>query len=241
MEQLKENIIKEVKKHFDQVLDDDDEAKCNYLYFDDLEDLYEYYFEAFLNKYYDREDFIPIDDVLFRETYGDFNWFDALKIIKKFDTEMGCGWDDYDDEEKVWNYLCYVCAYENDFLKNEEYKIWYNVKNPQQKFIDDCDEKVQRLENGCCGNKVIDKVEKNKKITYFKHLKEFDISKAEEDLKVINLIFQKYMKQVETTSNEECYIGYCDYLKQKYKELLDFKQRAIKLKDLIINLCLKTD
>lgn len=238
MEQLKEDIIKEVKKHFDQVLDDEDEAKCNYLHFEDLEDLYEYYCEDFLNKYYDREDFIPIDEVLFRETYGDFNWFDALKIIKKFDTEMGCGWDDYDDEEKVWNYLCYVCALDgNDFLKNEEYKIWYNVINPRQKFIDDCGEKIEDLENGYWDKCVpIGRMEKRTTIRFFKHLKELDISKAEEDLKIINLIYQKNMKQFQDTVLnkkvlEVFYIEHCDYLKKEYEKLLDFKQRAIKLKD----------
>ena len=229
MEQLKENIIKEVKKHFDQVLDDADELKFNYLYFEDLEDLYEYYCEDFLNKYYDREDFIPIDDVLFRETYGDFNWFDALKIIKKFDTEMGGGWDDYDDEEKVWNYLCYVCALDgNDFLKNEEYKIWYNVRNPRQKFIDDCGSKIKDTREGM--DKLV-KFQYNIENEYFVNLRLFRIDKATELLQVINLVYQKRLKICEETMKEGLYIKRCKHFKELYNELLDFKQRAIKLKD----------
>lgn len=226
MEQLKENIIKEIKKHFDQVLDDDDEAKCNYLYFDDFEDLNTYYFEEFLNKYYDRDDFIPIDDVLYRETYGDFNWFDALKIIKKFDTEMGCGWDDYDEEKKVWNYLCYVCAYQNDFLKNEEYKIWY--VNPQQKFIDDCNSKLKEIRPTM--DKLV-KLQYNKENKYFVNLGLFRIDKATELLQVINLVYQKRLKICQETMKEGLYIKRCKYFKELYNELLDFKQRAIKLKD----------
>lgn len=228
MEQLKENIIKEVKKHFDQVLDDDDEAKCNYLYFDDLEDFYEYYVEEFLNKYYNQDDFIYIDDVLFRETYGDFNWFDALKIIKNFETEMGCGWDDYDDETKVWNYLCYVCAYENDFLKNDEYKIWYSVKNPQQKFIEDCNSKLKETRPTL--DKLV-KLQYNIENEYFVNLGLFRIDKATELLQVINLIYQKRMKICQETMNEGLYIKRCKHFKLSYNELLDFKQRAIKLKD----------
>jgi hypothetical protein len=229
MEQLKENIIKEVKKHFDQVLDDEDEEKCNYLYFQDLEDLYEYYCEDFLNKYYDREDFIPIDDVLFRETYGDFNWFDALKIIKKFDTEMGGGWDDYDDEEKVWNYLCYVCALDgNDFLKNEEYKIWYNVINQRQKFIDDCGSKINDTREGM--DKLV-KFQYNIQNEYFVNLRLFRIDKATELLQVINLVYQKRLQICEETMKEGLYIKRCKHFKELYNELLAFKQRAIKLKD----------
>lgn len=230
MEQLKENIIKEVKKHFDQVLDDDDEAKCNYLHFEDLDDFYEYYNEEFFNKYYDREDFIPIDHVLFRETYGDFNWFDALKIIKDYNTDIGYdNWDDYDDEQKVWNYLCYVCACENDFLKNEEYKIWYNVKNPKQKFIEDCDSKIKEI------RPTIDKLVKfqyNMENEYFVNLGLFRIDRATELLQVINLVYQKRLKICQETMKEGLYIKRCKHFKLSYDELLDFKQRAIEIKDL---------
>ena len=231
MEQLKENIIKEVKKHFDQVLDEDDEAKCNYLHFENLDDFYVYYNDEFIYKYYNEEDFIPIDDVLFRETYGDFNWFDALKIIKDYNTDMSCDdWDDYDDEQKVWNYLCFVCAeVGNDFLENEEYKIWYNVKNQQQKFIEECEHKMKDI--GPPLDKLV-KFQYRMENKYFVNLRAFRIDKASELLQVINLVYQKRLKICQEKMSEGVYINRCKHFKLLYDELLDFKQRAIEIKDL---------
>lgn len=216
MEQLKQDLTKEIQSIFDIWIDDE---------FNDFESFESEYDDFVYRRFNDGDTAIDIDD--FASVY-DFSYFDALTIIKEYYVDIGEHFEDYDDKDKIWEMVCYICARDATYeiTHDPKYKKFYH-HDPVGDFKNECDEKIQYLENRCWGNKVIDKVEKNTKIRYFQHLKEFDTSKAEEDLKIINLIYQKYMKQVETTSNEDRYIGYCDYLKKEYQKLFDFKCRGL--------------
>jgi hypothetical protein len=230
MEQLKENMMSEIKKVFDEYLEEADEEACNYLIFDDL-DKFEEFYDDFAMEYFNRENHTPIDQDTFMDKYY-FCWFDAFKIIKEFYEEMDATFDDYDDEQKSWDAFCYVCARESTFLEFDKYKFWF--KTPKQKFVNDCNSRIEDI-NACVSIKIspslknCSKFEKQTRLKYYQNLKVLDIDNAEKNLQVINLILQKEMKKYE--KGKECiYIEVCNDCKKSYNYLLKFKERAIELK-----------
>ena len=55
MDTLKKNMMSEIKKAFDAYLEDADEEACNYLLFDDLDDLQDCY-DDFVQDYFNSDD-----------------------------------------------------------------------------------------------------------------------------------------------------------------------------------------
>ena len=223
MEQLKELLISEIKKEFDLYLDDHDEERCNYLIFDDLEEFKDFY-DNFVEEYFNEGEDSPLE----RRDYN-FSWFDGFKIIKEYVTEIDIPFDDYDEENKSWNMLCYACARQSDIYELDEYKIWY--KTPKQNFTHMCHKQLEYFDRQTF-NDGPQKVEYNAIKKFYKSLIEFDIEKATQNLNIINLVFQKYMRQYEKEKDEGEYIKICNSYMGKYKTHLHFKEQAIKLKDL---------
>ena len=190
MEQLKELLISEIKKEFDQYLDDHDEERCNYLIFEDLEEFQDFY-DTFVQEYFNESE-SPLE----RGDYN-FSWFDGFKIIKEYVTEYDIEFDNYDDEDKSWNMLCYVCARQSDIYELDEYKIWY--KTPKQNFTHKCHKQLEFYDRQLISlfNDGPQKVEYNAIMKFYKSLIEFDIDKATQNLNIINLVFQKYMRKYE--------------------------------------------
>ena len=228
METLKENMMSEIKKAFDAYLEEADEEACNYLLFDDLEDFKEFY-SNYCNEYFNSDNYSPIDDVLFTRKY-DFDWFDAFKIIKEYWEAVGEPFDDYDDEQASWDAFCYACANQAKFIELEVYELWFIT--PKQKLVRDCDIQIQHIndadETTLYRNTLF---LKKTTIQYYEYLKEFNIDKANENLQVINLLFQKKMIEFEK-GIEQKYLEVCNMCKRQYDHILKFKERANKLKHL---------
>jgi hypothetical protein len=226
MEQLKENLTKVIRSMFDNSLQHIDK-------FYDFESFQDYYNDEFVRwRFNDDDSDLDIHD--FASIY-EFSYFDALKIIKEYYVDIEEHFEDYDDKQKIWNMVCFVCAINAtvEITYDPKYKDMYHY-DPIGDFKNECDEKIQELENSGDWDKCvpIGRMEKHTTIRFFKHLKEFDTSKAEEDLKVINLIYQKNMKQfqdkvIKGKVPEVFYIDHCDYVKKEYNKLFDFKCRGL--------------
>lgn len=227
MEQLKANMDIEIKELFDAYLEDEDEARCNYLIFDDLNDFKDFY-EGFIQEYFNSDNQYIVSNE-FSQIY-DFSWFDAFKVIKQYMEDVDDPFQDYDDQDKSWNMFCYACARMSDLCELDEYKIWY--KTPKQNFTQKCHKQlefyggqlIQTFEKGP------QKVEYNAIMKFYKSLIDFDIDKATQNLTIINLVFQTYMKQYEKDEGE--YIDICNDYMGKYNTHLHFKEQAIKIKGL---------
>ena len=226
MEQLKEDLTKLINSMFYNSLEHNDDV------FDDFEKFEEGYDEFVGWRFNDGESDLDVDDFA---SHFDFCYFDALKIIKEYyEDNIGEHFEDYDDKDKIWDMVCYICAVDATYeiTHDPKYKKFYH-HDPVGDFKNECDEKIQELENGDWDKCVpIGRMEKHTTLRFFKHLKELDISKAEEDLKVINLIYQKNMKQFQDTVikgkiPESFYIDHCDYVKKEYDKLFDFKSRGV--------------
>ncbi len=227
MEQLKQNLTKLIKSMFDNSLEHLHDE------FDEFASFEDYYNDEFVHwRFNDGDSDLDVDD--FASIY-DFSYFDALKIIKEHYEELGDAFWDYDDKDKIWNMVCYICASDAcyEITHDPKYKKFYH-HDPVGDFKNDCDEKIQELENSGDWDKCvpIGRMEKHTTIRFFKHLKEFDTSKAEEDLKVINLIYQKNMKQfqdkvIKGKIPESFYIDHCDYVKKEYNKLLEYKLKGL--------------
>lgn len=223
MNQLKEYLTKLIQSMFDNSLEYTEEGE-----FDDFEKFQDCYDEFVRWRFNDGDSDLDIASV------HDFSYFDALKIIKEFHEDIGEHFEDYDDKDKIWNMVCYICANDATYeiTNDPKYKKFYH-DDPVGDFKNECDDKIQELENGDWDKCVpIGRMEKHTTIRFFKHLKELDISKAEEDLKVINLIYQKNMKQfrdkvIQGKVPEVFYIDHCDYVKKEYEKLFDFKCRCL--------------
>ena len=229
MEQLKANMDIEIKELFDRYLEDEDEERCNYLIFDDLADFKDFY-EGFVQEYFnsDRGELFHSD---FASTY-DFSWFDAFKVIKQYMEDVDDTFIDYDDQDKSWNMFCYACARMSDICELDEYKMWY--KTPKQNFTHKCHKQLEFYEDQLTSyhREGPEKVEYNAYVKFYKSLIDFDIDKATQNLTIINLVFQRYMRKYEKEENEKEYLLICHNYMTLYKNHLDFKEQAIKIKDL---------
>ena len=228
MDTLKQNMISEIKKFFDEYLDEKDEEKCNYLKFDDF-DKFQDFHQEFLQEHFNGG-YQLIDYCEFREEY-DFDWFDAFKIIKECYDDYDCPFESYDDKEKSWEAFCYSCAREVDFLESDEYKIWYS--NPKESFINKCNKQLEHYSRQLISlfTNGPEKLEFDTLCKFYENLKKFDIENATLNLQVINLLFQKSMKKYED-GEEGTYISICIHFRDQYKIHFKFKEQAIELKDM---------
>ena len=229
MEQLKKDMDVEIKELFDHYLEEEDEARCNYMIFDDL-DAFKDFYEEFVQEYFNSDNReVWIDS--FASNY-DFSWFDAFKVIKQFMEDIDDTFDNYDDQDKSWDMFCYACARMSDICELDEYKIWY--KTPKQNFIHKCNKQLEFYDRQLISvfKDGPEKVEYNAIMNFYKSLIDFDIDKATQNLTIINLVFQRYMRKYEKEHDENEYIHICNSFMGKYNTHLHFKEQAIKIKDL---------
>jgi len=222
MEQLKQDLTKLIQSMFDNSLEHVDDI------FSDFESFEDYYNNVFVRwRFNDGDSDIDIDDFA---SHYDFSYFDALTIIKEHYENIGEHFEDYDNKYKIWEMVCYICAIDASYeiTHDPKYKTYYDTRTPREKFIQDCNSKLKETRPTL--DKLV-KLQYNIENEYFVNLGLFRIDKATELLQVINLIYQKRMKICQETMNEGLYIKRCKHFKELYNELLDFKQRAIKLKD----------
>jgi hypothetical protein len=228
---LVQNMETEIKNHFDNYIKQYEEDLGDYLCMC-YGSFVERYIDVYVSNYFDDGD-SPIDRDTFMDKY-DFNWFDAFKYIKvhQDDYVADICFDDYDDEQKSWNMFCYVCAGNVSFISSEEYEKYYEPS--KEKFIEECDKIILSHTDALhkYGTSGLELFEVNTEVKFYKHLKEFDISSAEKDIQIINLIYQKYMKDSEERCCEGQYIKYCDYLKKEYIKLRKSLDKASEIKDL---------
>jgi len=121
MEQLKQDITKLIKSMFDNSLEFMDK-------FDDFDAFLDYYDEFVRWRFNDGDCDLDVDD--FASIY-DFSYFDALKIIKQYHMDMEEHFDDYDDKDKVWNMVCFICANEcsHEIVYDPKYKVYIKIKD----------------------------------------------------------------------------------------------------------------
>ena len=226
MEQLIKDMNTEIKELFDKYLEDEDESRCNYLIFDDLDDFKDFYDEFVEESFNSDNEQFSVD--WFSSSY-DFSWFDAFKVIKLFMDDVGCTFNDYDDQDKSWTMFCYACARMSDICELDEYTIWY--KSRKQNFTHKCHKQLEFYEDQLTSyhREGPQKVEYNAYVKFYKSLIDFDIDKATQNLTIINLVFQRYMRKYEKEENEKEYILICHNYMTLYNNHLYFKEQAIKI------------
>ncbi len=224
MEQLKEDLTKIIQSMFDNSLEYTEEGE-----FDDFEKFEEYYQEFVRWRFNDGQSDIDIDDFT---SHFEFSYFDALTIIKEFHEDIGEHFEDYDNKDKIWEFVCYICARDatNEITNDPKYKQY--ILPPKERFIKKCNEQIKELQEE-------DDTEFTKKSKLFlkvsieclEYLKKFDIDNVNKKIHLINLIFQSKMKDFEKAP-EQIYINVCKMCKRKYEFILSYKEEAIKIKDL---------
>lgn len=222
--ELTTHMYEKVQELFDLWLLNADDDELDY---DDLEDFQEEY-DTFVEKIFS-DKYAAFDTKDFKH---DFCWFDVLKIIKSYYWDIDEQFDDYDHEEIVWKTFCYVCARQacEEITDQPKYKLY--IKTPKEKFIKACKIQIKDLEEEDDTEfKKKTKLLKKATIKYYEYLKNFDIDNANKNLQVINLLFQAKMKDFEK-GTEQQYIDVCKLFKTKYEHILEFKEEAIKIKDL---------
>ena len=228
MEQLKKDMDTEIKELFDRHLEEEDDERCNYMIFDDLNDFKDFY-EEFVEEYFNSDNpYILCDE--FSCIY-DFSWFDAFKVIKQYMEDIDDTFEDYDDQDKSWNMFRYACARMSDLYELDEYTIWY--KSAKQNFTHKCHKQLEFYDGQLIAvfKKGPEKVQYNAIMNFYKSLIDFDIDKATQNLTIINLVFQRYMRKYEKEHDEKEYIHICNSYMAQYKVHLHFKEQAIKIMD----------